>query len=153
MNYIKVQQEIIKDNAKPNAVKLWSYGVYEYEKNNYIGVIPPEAYFILLIPNDKFYLDVNKTFKGEPLKIERMLDFENACEATKSNIVEELPIRGKECKARLFLTEKDDEIYINEKLFNKYFDTSDEFRAGKDIIYCFEYAKPVGIILAIRNPN
>ena len=147
MNYIKIQQEVLKTNIKvienKTCGRKWQYGCMDNE----IGLIDPLGHYMVLIPVDKFYLDL-KIFNMTPMKIKSMFDIDTTS-AEKTNVFR-MSNDGKTTLME-FKVGDDVMVYVDAKLL-KQFDSCNTFR-GRDShspIFCYEDDKLCGMILPVK---
>lgn len=144
MNYIKIQQEVLKTNIKAIENKTfgrkWKYGCMDNE----IGLIDPLGYYMILIPVDKFYLDL-KIFDMTPMKIKPMFDVDTT-PAEKTNVFR-MSNDGKTTLVEFKISD-DVMVYVDAKLL-KQFDSCNTFRGsdGHSPIFCYEDDKLCGMVL------
>lgn len=144
MDYIKIQQEILKNNTKKN--EKWKHGI---SKKGDVVVLNPQGSLLVIIPQEVFYLDATKIFNQPISNVDNLINYGDAPVMTLSNVSEEL---DKKLKARLFLSENDDEVFVDEK-YLKYFNNCDEFRGkgARSCVFCFENDECVGLVLPVNK--
>ena len=149
MNYIKLQQDILKAKFVEDTrgrKSPFAYGFYEES----IAIVI-DGHYIVFIPTCAFYLDLKKTFpKLVPVNVEKIIkpyDTEPITDTGMIRTVED------GLKVRVF-SGKTDQIWIDEKCF-KYFgkDEVTEYRGtGKKYpIYLYEYEVLVGMLLPVNH--
>ena len=125
MNYIKLQQDLIKAaNNRDEKGKMFN-GFYL--KREYETIIGPNRSQAFVIPNEQLYIDVEKIFNGREVPtFERVLSKietdENYSVLKDTGIIEQRTIEKK--KSQLLVYENttlNEKIYLNKKLM-KYYD-------------------------------
>lgn len=154
MKYFKFQQELLK---AAEARDGWKHKPFDYpwfELNNQVGVCPG-GHYIILIPDELFYLDRKRVFKSTTVNGEHILKLKNdeLKDATDTHsIIEYYPSSNKKA-AKLHKFVVDDEtIYIDEDKL-KYFDTDISTYKGsgrKNPLYVYEHSRLVGMILPVN---
>ena len=159
MKYVKLQQDLVKladkrdRGAGSKRVRLF-WGKPD-EEDGYIEIVINGVY-IVFIREDMRYIDLDKVCKGAQIDIKRLMkDQYEAIEATNTISSRKIRTVGS-LKVRIFETEKDSEIWIDENNL-KYFDLDNSTFKGTDRngpIYIYE-ADPinrlVGYVLPVRH--
>lgn len=150
MNYIKLQQDILKakfDEDTRGRRSPFLYGLYE----NSVAIIVNGCY-IVFVPKHCFYLDLKKVFPDNvPVKLDTMLKriYEaEPVEDTKSIRI----VTDKERKVRVFAGPKD-QIWLADDTFKYFGKDVTEYRGTdkKGPVYLYEYEVLVGIILPVNH--
>lgn len=125
MNYIKLQQDLIKAaNSRDEKGKAFN-GFYV--KREFETIIGPNRSQAFVIPNDSVYIDVEKVFNGKEVPtFERVLSKietdENYTFLKNENVLEQRVYNKKKIDVYRFENTKlNEKIYLNKKLM-KYYD-------------------------------
>lgn len=152
MNYCKLQTEILKALDKDKMINgrfPYMYGFYEKLSEKF--VIITDGYVLYLVPEEKFYLNLDKCFKTPPLTgIDNMIKgSDEAVDTYTEGLIK--PVEKKN-KVQIFNNRIDD-IWIdvnNLKLFdlkNSAFKGSDK----KSPLYIYEGEELVGFVLPVNH--
>lgn len=144
MNYLKIQQNLLKAvDAKHK-----SFNTYYCVTEDKVWVIP-EGVWMMGIPKNLFYLDVDKIWKDiQPFKIETLFkDTWNLKSAVDSKSI--IQVTNK-MNLHKFVVDNE-EVYINEK-YLKFFDPDARFegRNRKAPLYVYENDELVGLITPVN---
>lgn len=149
MNYIKLQQDILKAKFIEDTRGRRSPFAYGFYEESVAIVI--DSQYIVFVPKCAFYLDLEKTFpKNVPLTVGKMIKPYDTEPITDTGMIRTIE-DGR--KIRVFSGAKD-EIWIDDRKF-KYFGKDDvtEYRGTdkKSPIYLYEYEVLVGMILPVNH--
>ena len=126
MNYIKLQQDLIKAAANHDKKGKLFNGVFlKRDYDTLVGFNAYAIYAIYAIYNDELYIDCEKVFNGRSSQnlenvINGIMDNEDYEPLNNLNTIEQHKIKGKKASLFKFKNSKGD-IYINKDLL-KYFD-------------------------------
>lgn len=163
MKYVKLQQDLVKLADKRDrgvgSKRDRLFWCKPDEEDGQIGIVI-NGFYIAFIREDMRYIDLDKVCKGAQTDIKRLMkDPYEAIEATNTDVIKNMGFRvggGGKGKVRIFSTEKDGEIWIDENHL-KYFDLDNSTFKGTDRngpIYIYE-ADPVnrlvGYVLPVRH--
>ena len=151
MNYCKLQTEILKALDKDKMINSrfpYMHGFYKSLDKKYIAVV--NNYILYLVPEEKFYLNLDKCFKTPPLPgIDKMIKgSDEAVDTYTEGLIK--PVEKN--KVQIFNNRIDD-IWIdvnNLKLFdlkNSAFKGSDK----KSPLYIYEGEELVGFVLPVNH--
>lgn len=148
MNYLKLQQELLKAAESRDGPKHKQFDVHYSIINDRIWVFP-HAFFGMGIPLDKFYLDVDKIWKDtSPLACGWILkDAENAKPAVDTNT--SVILKTEKKSVHKFIV-NDESIFVNEKYLNYFNDSCFKGTNGKSPLFVYEFDELVGMILPIK---
>lgn len=153
MNYLKIQQDILK--ATLNTKISLKQGVYVcpyFEMEDAIFVCP-EALFGMKIPKNLFYLDKEKVFEAPPWDVGGKMMISNSVntfDAEDTRTVIDYIHNKKKMKLHIFDVESGERVYVDER-FMKYFDDCTEFTGStsKSPIYVWKNGVVVGMIMPV----
>ena len=155
MNYIKLQQDLIK--AANNRDEKYKEFNGFYVKREYETIIGPNRSQVFVIPNEQLYLNLEKVFNGKEVPT-----FENVLYKIQNNesysvlkdtgIIEQRTI----CKKKIQLlvyenTALNEKIYLDKKLL-KYFDMDNLSIYGgnnKQPVKIYENGKFIGVLAPV----
>lgn len=155
MNYIKLQQDIIKVVANRDEKGKMFNGFYL--KREFETIIGPNHSQAFIIPNDQLYIDLEKVFKGREVPtFENVLSKIETCKnytfLKNDNVLEQHVYNRKKIEVYRFenpnLNEK---VYLNKKLL-KYFDMNNLVVYGgnnKQTVKVYECEKFIGVVAPV----
>lgn len=153
MKYFKFQQELLKAAEGRDGWKHKPFNYPWFELNNQVGICP-SGHYIVLIPDELFYLDRKRVFKSTTVNGEQILKLkgDDLKDATDTHSIIEYKQYNKLVKLHKF-TVGDEPIYIDENNL-KYFDLDISTYKGtgrKNPLYVYEDGGLVGMILPVNH--
>lgn len=152
MNYLKVQQNLLKAADARDGWKHKDFHVAYSVTDNRVWVCP-EGCWMMGIPKDQFYLDVDKIWKDfQPFKTETFLkDTWDLKPAVDTNTTIQVTEFKKKLNLHKFVVDGE-EVYIQEK-YLEFFDPDAHFegRNSKAPLYVYENDELVGLILPVNH--
>ena len=155
MNYIKLQQDLIKAaNSRDEKHKAFN-GFYV--KREYETIIGPNQSQVFVIPNEQLYINVEKVFNGREVPtFERVLSKietdENYTFLKNENVLEQRVYNKKKIDVYRFENTKlNEKIYLNKKLM-KYYDMDNLSIYGgnnKQPVKIYENGKFIGVLAPV----
>lgn len=149
MNYIKLQQDILKakfiEDTKGRQSPFW-YGLYKES----VAIII-DGHYIVFIPKCAFYLDLDKIFpKVKPANINTIIKCINEAEPIQDTRA--MRIVADDQKVRIF-SGKNDQIWIADDLFKYFSKDVTEYRGidKKSPIFLYEYEVLVGVLYPVNH--
>ena len=142
MNYIKLQQDIIKAAFNRDEKGKMFNGFYV--KREYETIIGPNQSQVFIIPNEQLYIDVEKVFNGREVPtfenvLYKIETNENYTFLKNENVLEQRVYNKKKIDIYRFENTKlNEKIYLDKKLL-KYYDMD------KVVIYGGNNKQPVKI--------
>lgn len=155
MNYIKLQQDIIKAAANRDEKGKAFYGFYL--KRDHETIIGPNQSQAFIIPNDQLYIDPEKVFKGrEAPSFENVLSKIETCEnytfLKNDNVLEQHVYNKKKIEVYRFENSNlNEKVYLDKKLL-KYFDMNNLVIYGgnnKQPVKVYECEKFIGVVAPV----
>lgn len=149
MNYVKIEQEILKTNIKAMTNKTpfcrWRYGCMD----NQIGVIDQGGHIIILIPADDFYLDLKVFGNTDPFNIRKMFNADGLMPLTNTGTM--ITAANGKTTLKEFKFSDNSTVYVDYKLF-KYFDSCNGFKGIGPAapVFCYEDDTLRGLILPFK---
>ena len=155
MNYIKLQQDLIK--AANNRDEKYKEFNGFYVKREYETIIGPNRSQAFVIPNEQLYINLEKVFNGKEVPT-----FENVLYKIQNNesysvlkdtgIIEQRTICKKKTQLLVFEnTNLNEKIYLDKKLL-KYFDMDNLSIYGgnnKQPVKIYENGKFIGVLAPV----
>lgn len=152
MNYLKVQQNLLKAADARDGWKHKDFHVAYSVTDDRVWVCP-EGYWMIGIPKDQFYLNVDKIWKDfQPFKTETFLkDTWDLKPAVDTNTTIQVTEFKKKLNLHKFVVDGE-EVYIQEK-YLEFFDPDAHFegRNSKAPLYVYENDELVGLILPVNH--
>lgn len=155
MNYIKLQQDLIKvANSRDEKGKAFN-GFYV--KKEYETIIGPNRSQVFVIPNEQLYIDVEKVFNGREVPtfenvLYKIETNENYSVLKDTGIIEQRTICKKKTQLLVFEnTNLNEKIYLDKKLL-KYYDMDNLSIYGgnnKQPVKIYENGKFVGVLAPV----
>lgn len=155
MNYIKLQQELIKAaNSRDEKGKAFN-GFYV--KREYETLIGPNQSQVFVIPNEQLYIDVEKVFNGREVPtfenvLYKIETNENYTFLKNENVLEQRVYNKKKIDVYRFENTKlNEKIYLNKKLM-KYYDMDNLSIYGgnnKQPVKIYENGKFIGVLAPV----
>ena len=155
MNYIKLQQDLIKvafnRDEKGKAFKGF------YVKREFETIIGPNQSQVFVIPNEQLYIDVEKVFNGREVPtfenvLYKIETNENYTFLKNENVLEQRVYNKKKIDVYRFENTKlNEKIYLNKKLM-KYYDMDNLSIYGgnnKQPVKIYENGKFVGVLAPV----
>ena len=153
MKIIKIQQEIMKAAEARDAVcDEKKFNFLHFIKDDHIYIVSNGA-AIYIIPMNKFYLDVDKTFKKAPVKLENLLKEEwDADELVDCKIEKTIPATKQ--KVMVLQNKNGEEIWLNVKLMNVFDKEWCTYKgsSAKAPVFIYEEGVLSGVVLPIAHP-
>ena len=155
MNYIKLQQDIIKAAANRDEKSKMFNGFYF--KREFETIIGPNRSQAFIIPNDQLYIDLEKVFKGREVQsFENVLSKIETCEnytfLKNENTLEQHVYNKKKIEVYRFENSKlNEKVYLNKKLL-KYYDMKNLVVYGgnnKQPVKVYEGEKFIGVVAPV----
>ena len=155
MNYIKLQQDLIKA-ANNRDEKHKAFNGF-YVKREFETIIGPNQSQVFVIPNEQLYIDVEKVFNGREVPtFERVLSKietnENYTFLKNESVLERHVYNKKKIDVYKFEnTSLNERVYLNKK-FMKYFDMDNLSIYGgnnKQPVKIYENGKFVGVLAPV----
>ena len=155
MNYIKLQQDLIKAANNRDEKKKAFNGFYL--KREFETIIGPNQSQAFIIPNEQLYIDVEKVFNGREVPtFERVLSKietdENYTLLKNEDILERHVYNKKKIDVYRFEnTNLNEKIYLDKKLF-KYYDTKNLVIYGgnnKQPVRVYEDTEFIGVLAPV----
>ena len=149
MNYIKLQQDILKAKYIEDTRARRSPFVYGFYEESVAIVINGSC--IVFIPKCEFYLDLDKVFpKNVPIKLDTVM--KNIYEAEPIEDTRATRIVADDRKVRIF-SGKNDQIWIADDLFKYFGKDVTEYRGTdkRSPIYLYEYKVLVGVLYPVNH--
>ena len=154
MNYIKLQQDLIKA-ANNRDEKYKAFNGF-YVKREFETIIGPNQSQAFIVPNECLYIDVEKVFNGREVPtFERVLSKietdENYTFLKNENVLEQRVYKKKIDVYRFENTKLNEKIYLNKKLM-KYYDTDNLSIYGgnnKQPVKIYENGKFIGVLAPV----
>lgn len=154
MKYIKLQQDLLKAADARDGWKHKPFNNHWFETENQIFICP-DAYWMMGIPKESFYLNIDKVFKdiqpftsGNDL-IKKSLD---TFPAKDTHMVIDVVKNRTKMKLHSFIV-NEETIYVNDN-FLKYFDLDESKVTGsgkRSPIYIWEGDVVVGLLLPVNH--
>ena len=155
MNYIKLQQDLIKAaNSRDEKGKAFN-GFYV--KREYETIIGPNQSQVFVIPNERLYIDVEKVFNGREVPtfenvLYKIETNENYTFLKNENVLEQRVYNKKKIDVYSFENQNlNEKIYLNKK-FMKYYDMDNLSIYGgnnKQPVKIYENGKFVGVLAPV----
>ena len=155
MNYIKLQQDIIK-SAFNRDEKGKAFNGF-YVKREFETIIGPNQSQVFVIPNEQLYIDVEKVFNGREVPtfenvLYKIETNENYTFLKNENVLEQRVYNKKKIDVYRFENTKlNEKIYLNKKLM-KYYDMDNLSIYGgnnKQPVKIYENGKFVGVLAPV----
>lgn len=155
MNYIKLQQDLIKSAANRDEKGKMFNGFYV--KREFETIIGPNQSQVFVIPNEQLYIDIEKVFNGREVPtFERVLSKietdENYTFLKNEDILERHEYNKKKIDVYRFEnTNLNEKIYLDKKLM-KYYDMNNLSIYGgnnKQPVKIYENGKYVGVLAPV----
>ena len=155
MNYIKLQQDIIK-SAFNRDEKGKAFNGF-YVKREFETIIGPNQSQVFVIPNEQLYIDVEKVFNGREVPtfenvLYKIETNENYTFLKNENVLEQRVYNKKKIDVYRFENTKlNEKIYLNKKLM-KYYDMDNLSIYGgnnKQPVKIYEKGKFVGVLAPV----
>ena len=155
MNYIKLQQDLIKAaNSRDEKGKAF---IGFYVKREYETIIGPNQSQVFVIPNERLYIDVEKVFNGREVPtfenvLYKIETNENYTFLKNEDVLERHVYNKKKIDVYRFEnTALNEKIYLNKKLM-KYYDMDNLSIYGgnnKQPVKIYENGKFVGVLAPV----
>lgn len=155
MNYIKLQQDLIKAaNNRDEKGKMFN-GFYV--KREFETIIGPNHSQAFVIPNEQLYIDVDKVFKGHEVPtfenvLYKIETNENYTFLKNENVLEQRVYNKKKIDVYRFENKAlNERVYLNKKLM-KYFDMDNLSIYGgncKQPVKIYENGKFIGVLAPV----
>ena len=155
MNYIKLQQDLIKAaNSRDEKGKAFN-GFYL--KREYETIIGPNQSQVFVIPNEQLYIDVEKVFNGREVPtfenvLYKIETNENYTFLKNENVLEQRVYNKKKIDVYRFENQNlNEKIYLNKKLM-KYYDMDNLSIYGgnnKQPVKIYENGKFIGVLAPV----
>ena len=151
MNYIKLQQELIKA-ANNRDEKHKAFNGF-YVKREFETIIGPNQSQVFVIPNEQLYIDVEKVFNGREVPtfenvLYKIETNENYTFLKNENVLEQRVYNKKKIDVYRFENQNlNEKIYLNKKLM-KYYDMDNLSIYGgnnKQPVKIYENGKFIGV--------
>ena len=155
MNYIKLQQDLIKA-ANNRDEKHKAFNGF-YVKREYETIVGPNQSQVFIIPNEQLYIDVEKVFNGREVPtfenvLYKIETNENYTFLKNENVLEQRVYNKKKIDVYRFENTKlNEKIYLNKKLM-KYYDMDNLSIYGgnnKQPVKIYENGKFVGVLAPV----
>ena len=155
MNYIKLQQDLIKA-ANNRDEKGKAFNGF-YVKREFETIIGPNQSQVFVIPNEQLYIDVEKVFNGREVPtfenvLYKIETNENYTFLKNENVLEQRVYNKKKIDVYRFENTKlNEKIYLNKKLM-KYYDMDNLSIYGgnnKQPVKIYENGKFVGVLAPV----
>lgn len=155
MNYIKLQQDIIKAAANRDEKGKMFNGFYL--KREFETIIGPNQSQAFIIPNDQLYIDLEKVFKGREVpSFENVLYKIETCKnytfLKNDNVLEQHVYNKKKIQVYRFENSNlNEKVYLDKKLL-KYFDMNNLVIYGgnnKQPVKVYEAEKFIGVVAPV----
>ena len=152
MNYIKLQQELIKA-ANNRDEKHKAFNGF-YVKREFETIIGPNQSQVFVIPNEQLYIDVEKVFNGREVPtfenvLYKIETNENYTFLKNENVLEQRVYNKKKIDVYRFENQNlNEKIYLNKKLM-KYYDMDNLSIYGgnnKQPVKIYENGKFIGVL-------
>ena len=155
MNYIKLQQDLIK--AANNRDEKYKEFNGFYVKREYETIIGPNRSQAFVIPNEQLYINLEKVFNGKEVPT-----FENVLYKIETNenysmlkdigVIEQRTVGKKKIQLLVYEnTALNEKIYLDKKLF-KYYDTKNLVLYGgncKQPVRVYEDTEFIGVLAPV----
>ena len=155
MNYIKLQQDLIKVAFNRDEKGKAFNGFYV--KREFETIIGPNQSQVFVIPNEQLYIDVEKVFNGREVPtfenvLYKIETNENYTFLKNENVLEQRVYNKKKIDVYRFENTKlNEKIYLNKKLM-KYYDMDNLSIYGgnnKQPVKIYENGKFVGVLAPV----
>ena len=155
MNYIKLQQDLIKV-ANSSDEKGKAFNGF-YVKREYETIIGPNQSQVFVIPNEQLYIDVEKVFNGREVPtfenvLYKIETNENYTFQKNENVLEQRVYNKKKIDVYRFENQNlNEKIYLNKKLM-KYYDMDNLSIYGgnnKQPVKIYENGKFIGVLAPV----
>lgn len=151
MNYLKVQQNLLKMADARDGWKHKDFNIYYFITEDKVWIIP-KGQWIIGIPKNQFYLDIDKIWKDvKPLQGETFLKSTRDLKpVVDTNSIVQVTIFQKKMNLHKFMVD-DKTIYVKEERL-KFFDTDSHFEGSdsRSPLYVYENNELVGLILPVN---
>ena len=145
MNILKILSDIIKRSEKPDP------GRYLYAAEDGYVFYSPDGYVLYRIPEERFYLDIEKVFKNiAPTQVDRIWRPGDVRPAVRTGDVK---IKQVEEKPVTVVKIKNDSaaVWVNEKLLKNFAPDCDFLITNRfSPVYVVENDEPVGLVLPMK---
>ena len=151
MNYLKVQQNLLKAADARDGWKHKDFNIYYFITKDKVWMCP-KGEWIIGIPKNQFYLDIDKIWKDiNPIRGETFLkDTGDLKPAVDTNSIFQVSIFQKKMNLHKFMVD-DKAIYVKEDRL-KFFEPDAHFEGtnGRSPLYVYEGNELVGLILPVN---
>lgn len=152
MNYLKVQQNLLKAADARDGWKRKDFYVAYSVMDDRVWVCP-EGYWMMGIPKNQFYLDVDKIWKNvKPIPGETLLkDTGDLKPAVDTKSIVQVTTCKKKVNLHKFVVDNE-AIYVQEE-YLKFFDPDAHFEGTKHNapLHVYENGELVGLILPVNH--
>jgi len=150
MNYLKVQQNLLKAADARDGWKHKDFNIYYFITEDKVWMCP-EGQWIIGIPRNQFYLDIDKIWKDiKPIQGETFLKEPGDLKpAVDTNSIVQSTTFQKKTNLHKFMVD-DKAIYVKED-YLKFFESDAHFEGTNDRspLYVYENNELVGLILPV----
>ena len=153
MNYLKVQQNLLKAADARDGWKHKNFNIYYFTTEDKVWMCP-KGEWMIGVPKNQFYLDIDKIWKDvKPVQGETFLkDTGDLKPAVDTNSIVQVTIcKKKKMNLHKFVVDNE-AIYVQEE-YLKFFDPDATFKGTKHNapLYVYENGELVGLILPVNH--